>query len=230
MGVILAPPPAPAGYREPARAPRPGPGTGARLWLLRHGEVTAEHVGTAYGDADVPLSDHGLEQTERLAASFADRGATLVASSPLERSRRLGEAISRAAEAPLRIDARLTELHRGDWQGLPRAEYAQRWWSAREAYWADPLGWSGHGGESEATLLERVWPMVAELAEEAQPDDIMVLTTHRNVVRSLVAAALGLPIGRSHALRIDPARGMLLVDEPGGWTLVGSNLATPGTL
>ena len=230
MAVILGPPPAPSGHREPARAPRPGPGTGARLWLLRHGEVAADFVGTAYGDADVPLSDRGLQQTEQLAAAFGDRRTTLVASSPLERSRRLGEAISRAAAAPLRIDARLAEIHRGDWQGLPRAEYARRWELERQAYWADPLGWSGHGGESEAALLERVWPAFCELAREAQPRGATVLTTHRNVVRCLVAAALGLPVGQSHALRIDPARGVLLADDPGGWTLLGSNLATPGEI
>jgi len=200
------------------------------VWLLRHGEVLAARVGTAYGDEDVPLSDRGLEQTAQLAADFEDCRATLVVSSPLERSRRLGEAIGRASDAPLRIDARLAELHRGDWQGLPREEYVRRWWNEREAYWADPLGWSGHGGESEGALLERVWPVLAELAEGSRPCDTAVLTTHRNVVRSLVAAALGLPVGQSHALRIDPARGMLLADEPAGWTLMGSNLARPGSM
>ena len=226
--MILAPPPAPPHHREPARAPRPGSGTGARVWLLRHGEVTAANVGTAYGDADVPLSDRGLAQTEQLAAAFGDHRAALAVSSPLDRSRRLGEAIARASEAPLRIDARLAELHRGDWQGLPREEYEKRWWTEREAYWSDPLGWSGHGGESEGALLERVWPGLAELAQEARSGDAAVLTTHRNVVRSLVAAALGVPVGQSHAIRIDPARGVLLADEPRGWTLMGSNLATAG--
>ena len=197
------------------------------MWLLRHGEVQARSVGIAYGDEDVPLSDHGVEQTEALAGAFGDHGATLVVSSPLDRSKRLGAAIARASKAPLRIDARLVELHRGDWQGLSREEYAERWWAAREAYWSNPLGWSGHGGESEGTLLERVWPVLAELAEESHGGVVPVLTTHRNGVRSLVAAALGLPVGQSHALRIDPARGMLLADESGGWTLMRSNLATP---
>lgn len=200
------------------------------MWLLRHGVVAAESVGTAYGDEDVPLSDRGLEQTAQLAAAFGDHRATLVVSSPLERSRLLGQAIARASEAPLRIDPRLAELHRGDWQGLPRDEYVERWWAEREAYWSDPLGWNGHGGESEGDLLERVWPVLAELAEESQAGDAPVLTTHRNVVRSLVAAALGLPVGQSHALRIDPARGMLLADDPAGWTLMGSNLARPGPI
>jgi hypothetical protein len=53
---------------------------------------------------------------------------------------------------------------------------------------------------------------------------VFVVTTHYQVLRSIVAAALGLAAARSHALQNDPGHATLLVDGPGGWSLARSNV------
>jgi hypothetical protein len=40
------------------------------------------------------------------------------------------------------------------------------------------------------------------------------------VVRSILAHALGLPFGQSHALSLDPVHGALLKGSESGWTLI----------
>lgn len=221
------PPPTPAGRTPSPRPARPAPANGARVWIVRHGEVSHVHAGTAYGSADVPLSPRGEHQTRTLARSFGPVAVRLVLASPLARAARLGEAIARATGAELSLRPGLAELDRGDWAGIPFDEYERRWADQGEAYWRDPSGWRGHGGESEAQLLARAWPPLEEAAEGG---GTVVLATHRHVLRALVAAALGAPPGAGHALCTDPARGALLVAGEFGWTLERSNAADPGGL
>lgn len=224
--MLLSPPDPPRdGPREPARAPRPAPGTGALVWLVRHGRVTAPDV--AYGSADVPLSEEGLRQTEAVARSLGRLPLAAVVSSPLERARRMGEAVARAASAELEVTERLAELHRGEWQGLTRVEYARRWADQRAAYWADPLGWREHGGESEAQLVERAWPALLRAIDLAR-GGVVAMTAHRQVIRALTAAAVGVAPGASHRIVLDPGCGVLLRDASDGWILERTNAPAPG--
>ncbi|MEL6428954.1 MAG: histidine phosphatase family protein [Planctomycetota bacterium] len=201
---------------EPPRAPRRlSGGTAGRVWLLRHGAVDSSQ-GT-YGNRDVPLSALGLQQTEDLAASIVRaEELRVVASSPLSRARALGEAIAqRAPDARLIVDARLAELDRGDWQGLPHAEYQERWRAEGAAWWRDPLHWRGHGGETEADLADRGVRAVED-ALLAAGGGTLVVTAHRQLVRATVAALIGIPPGRSYAMALPVATGVLLEATEGG--------------
>lgn len=212
---------------DPAPPPWRGAGRGARVWLVRHGSVSAGDV--AYGDLDVQLSETGLAETQRASAELALLSPARVVASPLSRARRLGEAVAALAHAPLELDPRFREVHRGAWQGLPRDEYMRRWEAAREAYWRDPLGWKVPGGESEAELRARVVAALAERLHDPAlaPGAVLVVAAHRQALRALVGAALGLPAAASHGFALDPACAALLVDEPDGWTLARSNVAHP---
>lgn len=227
--MLLSPPSvrhAPGVPPEPPRDPRAGLGTESRIWLIRHARVNAPD--TAYGDDDVPLSEEGQAQTraiERGVRGLLD--PSLIVASPLIRARAMGEAIARGTGAPLRFDPRLTEMNRGDWQGLDRTEYAARWKAAAADYWNDPLNWRAHGGESEAMLSERTFPVLEEVAREAA-GHIGVIAAHRQVIRCLVAAALGLPPGQSHGMQLDPAHAVLLADTGDRWSLLRTNIALPG--
>lgn len=211
---------------EPPRAPRPGLGTESRIWLIRHGKVDASD--SAYGDEDVPLSAEGLQQTQKIEAGLGEfLQPNVVVASPLIRARAMGEAVARSSGATLRLDPRLKEMNRGEWQGLPRTEYAERWKDAAEEYWTDPLHWRGHGGESEAMLVERTFPVLEDVAREAS-GSIAVIAAHRQVIRSIVATALGLPPGQSHAMQLEPSHSVLLADTGDRWSLLRSNIAMPG--
>ena len=227
----MTPPPCPAELApereafDPPREPWRGPGTGARVWLVRHGSVDAGDI--AYGDLDVQLSELVRAETLRAAEDLASLGPLAVWSSPLSRARALGEALAARAKVPLTLDPRFMEVHRGAWQGLPRSEYLARWHDDRSAYWRDPFHWRGHGGESEADLRKRVVAALSDAlaATAPPPGSLLVVTAHRQALRALIAAMLGLPAGASHGLTLDPAHGCLCLDEPDGWTLVRSNIA-----
>ncbi len=231
--MLLSPPPPPSEFAgEPNREPLESPGTDTLLWLVRHGRVTAPT--TAYGDEDVPLSEEGLGQTALASEALANQARpNRIVASPLIRARTLGEQLAERTGLPLRLDPRLKELHRGDWQGIERTEYQARWRADREAYWQDPLHWKGHGGESEAEVVARAWAALSDALNGFQaagtgPTGCVVIAAHRQVIRALTAAAMGIPPGRSHSMRLEPAHGILLQASPGAWTLLRTNIFPPG--
>ncbi|MBL8863199.1 MAG: histidine phosphatase family protein [Planctomycetes bacterium] len=216
----------PPGVDPPGPRPARAPGSGARIWLVRHAEVHADFEGTAYGNSDVPLSKTGEEQTRVLGARFAALPLELVRASPLARATAMGRAIAVGARAPLELAPGLAEVDRGAWQGLPTAEFRARWLADREAFLADPWRWKGHGGESDADLFARGWPVLYATLEAARGGTV-VLASHYNLIRALVTGALGLGARASFAFRNRPAHAALLVDAPGGFELRASDVDDP---
>lgn len=212
----IAHPEFPAEIDVPGPPPAPSRGTGTRLWLVRHAQVHADHEHTAYGDSDVPLSAIGEEETRAMARQFAHVPLAIVLASPLRRAQAMGRAIAEWAGAPLALDAGLKEVSRGAWQGIPALEFRDRWMADRAAFVRDPWRWKGHGGESDADLYARGWPVV-ERAVAAAEGRTAVLASHYNLIRALVTGALGLDARASFAFRNRPAHATLLVDAPGGW-------------
>lgn len=223
--MLLSPPPPPPEFAgEASRAPQASPGTGARIWLVRHGRVVSPTV--AYGDEDVELSEEGAAQALDVAESFVSMNVVAVASSPLSRALAMGRAVAERTGAALEIDGRLREMNRGAWQGLERQEYQNRWRNCREDYWSNPLDWAPENGESEREVAARGIAALIDLVQAAG-GGLGVVTAHRQLIRATVACALGLPPGRSHAMVLDPGHGVLLADTEGRWTLERTNVANP---
>ena len=104
-----------------------------------------------------------------------------VVSSPLQRCASFAAALS----PDFQIDARLTELDFGAWEmqawdDIPRAQI--------DAWTADPLGFSAHGGVSVAQMQVRVRQALADLDGHD-----CVWVTHAGVMKLVLAELLALP-------------------------------------
>ncbi len=209
-------------------SPHRGWGSGTSVWLVRHAEVHADWKGKAYGDLDVPLSDEGEARTAELALAFGALPLAAVLCSPLGRARELGRATAERARLAADEDEGLREVHRGSWQGLRVDELHERFPEQVDAFYDDPWSWDGHGGENDAAIARRAWRALERGIEEARGGTLLV-ATHYNVIRVLVAGALGIPPVRSFSFRIDTGRAALLVDGEDGWRLERSNVCSPPT-
>ena len=125
----------------------------------------------------------------------------------------------------LEVSAGLVEIARGRWQGRTVADLFEHSAQEVEAFYDDPWSWNGHGGETDADVLARAWPVLERgLAAHGGP---LALTAHYNVVRVLVSQAIGVAPADSFRLRVDLGALTVLRDDPGGWRLVRANVRRP---
>src|SRR6516165_12418774 len=95
------------------------------ILLIRHGQVAGIHPPRFRGRADLPLTDHGIEQADKVARRVAAMWKpAIVYTSPLQRSVETGTAIARACQTPSQIIPDLADLDYGEWQGKTREEAA----------------------------------------------------------------------------------------------------------
>ncbi len=150
--------------------------------LVRHGETEWSRDGRHTGRTDVPLTDGGRAQAERLREALREWSITRVLASPLERAvetcRLAGEG-DRAEPT-----AALLEWDYGEYEGLTTAQIRELrpGWNL----WRDGCP----GGESAADVGARVDPLVDEL-KESEGD--VALFAHGHVLRILAARWVELP-------------------------------------
>ncbi|WP_170285841.1 alpha-ribazole phosphatase family protein [Propionivibrio limicola] len=172
-----------------------------QVFLIRHPQPLID-LGICYGRLDVDCVD-----PHPVAAQIRPQlpEGTPVFSSPLQRARRLAEAIHHEVE----FDARLAEIHFGEWEGQP-------WDSIDRALldaWAnDILRFTPPGGEPVARLQARVVDFVSSLRERNLPR--VALVTHAGVIRTLLAHFRQLSYPEWTKLKIDFGSVTLLEIEP----------------
>jgi len=176
-----------------------------RLYLVRHGEVAANSEGRYIGLGDETLTERGLRQAEALGAAFADIEVAAVYSSPLRRALQTARSIAAARQLEVLTDDLLTEMSFGEWEGLTSREVADRSAGDRElaARWMEDPELAPPGGESLASVTSRILGFVDH--RRAQGHHAVVAISHVGPIKALLCAALGLPLGSSKRMFLDPA-------------------------
>ncbi|HEU4793057.1 MAG TPA: histidine phosphatase family protein [Nitrolancea sp.] len=91
---------------------------GTELILVRHGQTTSNLLGILHGWTDVPLTEAGLRQANRVAEQLSSiSGVQHIYSSPLQRARLTAQAISRRLGVRPLIRPDLVEMNFGDVEG-----------------------------------------------------------------------------------------------------------------
>ncbi len=181
----------------------------ATVILVRHGRTTANTSGTLAGRLPgVGLDDVGSEQAARAGARIAAVPLAAVVSSPLERCRATARAIVSAHPQRLRVGTErgLTECDYGEWQGRPIKELA------REKLWktvqSQPSAVAFPGGETMPEMQARAVSAVRrrDTAVEKQhgANAVWVAVSHGDVIKSILADALGMHLDLFQRLHVDP--------------------------
>jgi alpha-ribazole phosphatase len=154
------------------------------IWLVRHAPVAASisERGVCYGRTDVPTSCDAEKAADRILETAGTVPGTWreVWSSPAERTRAVASVLSRRLTLPAFIDARIAELHFGEWEGKTYAAI-ERAFPERFRRWMSRYGTEGPpGGESTDELAHRVAEWVRERRRE---EKTIVAVTHAGVIR-----------------------------------------------
>ncbi|WP_426244516.1 histidine phosphatase family protein [Nocardioides sp. LHG3406-4] len=178
--------------------------------LVRHGRTTANASGVLAGrQSGVLLDDAGEQQVRVMAERLAAVPLRAVVTSPLERCRQTAAAIVAAHPESLRAsrDAKLTECDYGDWQGRALKELA------KEPLWKlvqqQPSAAAFPGGESMRAMQDRAVAAVRrhdrQVRDEHGEDAVWVAVSHGDIIKSILADALGTHLDQFQRIVVDPA-------------------------
>jgi probable phosphomutase (TIGR03848 family) len=182
----------------------------ATVILVRHGRTTANTSGILAGrSAGVSLDDVGRAQATATGERLGAVPLAAVVSSPLERCKQTAAAIAAAQTGkPARLtDRGITECDYGEWQGQALKTLA------KEALWktvqTQPSAVTFPGGESMTAMQARAVSAVrrrdAALEAEHGAAAVWVAVSHADVIKSVLADALGMHLDLFQRIHVDPA-------------------------
>ena len=161
------------------------------VWLVRHAPTTL--MGICYGQSDVPVTPEPAEAARLVAQHWEAEGMNAPSelwTSPWVRAQTVAAELARRWQISLHVDARLSELSFGLWEGREYSEIertdAVRWehWMRNYEIEAPPRG------ETVAQLRARV---AAWLEERKADRESVLAVTHAGVVRTARAVVAGMP-------------------------------------
>ena len=181
--------------------------------LVRHGRTAANAAAVLAGRSPgVDLDDTGRAQADRLAERLATLPLHAAVTSPLERCRQtadvlLGRGGTRAVPRPAAVvEDRLAECDYGDWTGKElRSLVRDPMWKVVQAH---PSAATFPGGESLRDVQHRSVAAVREhdarVADEHGDDALWLAVAHGDVLKSVLADALGSHLDEFQRIVVDP--------------------------
>jgi probable phosphomutase (TIGR03848 family) len=183
----------------------------ATLILARHGRTTANATGVLAGRTKgIGLDERGVEQAREAGERLADLPLAAIVTSPLERCRDTAREVSRlqnGGRAKVVTERRLLECDYGSWTGRDLETLAKEpLWATVQAH---PSAVTFPDGESMAQMMARSVAAVrdwdARVEGEHGPDAVWLAVTHGDVIKAVVADALGLHLDLFQRIAVDPA-------------------------
>jgi probable phosphomutase (TIGR03848 family) len=182
----------------------------ATVILVRHGRTTANASGVLAGRTPgVLLDDVGRQQAVRTGERLAVVPLVSVVSSPLERCRETaGYIVDRQEGSPTTpVEEGISECDYGDWQGRTLKELsAEPLWATVQG---QPSAVTFPGGESMAGMQARAVAAIrrhdAAVEAEHGPGAVWVAVSHGDIVKSVLADALGMHLDLFQRIAVGPA-------------------------
>ncbi|MFD8208533.1 histidine phosphatase family protein [Streptomyces sp. NPDC059695] len=180
----------------------------ATLILVRHGRSTANTSGVLAGRTPgIALDERGAAQAAALPGRLADVPLAAAVTSPLQRCREtLRPLLDARPGLPLHVEERINECDYGDWSGRKLAELGDE--PLMEVVQGHASAAAFPGGESMRAMQHRAVEAVREwnarVEAEHGEDATYLMCSHGDIVKAIVADALGLHLDLFQRIHVDP--------------------------
>jgi len=172
--------------------------------LVRHGLTDANTSGVLAGwTPGVHLAERGREQAAALATRLAGIPFAAIVASPLERCQETAEALVAGRESlPVQTDDRLGECRYGEWEGQALKTLAKDpLWKVVQSH---PSAARFPGGEALRETQARAVEAIRSHNVELGDDAIWVAVSHGDVIKAILADALGMHLDAFQRIQVDP--------------------------
>lgn len=173
--------------------------------LVRHGLTTATGTTLSGHTPGCCLDERGLAQAADLARRLRPVPLDAVVTSPLERCQQTAAALLAGRDGlTAQIDERVVEVRYGDWTGRPLAELAHDpLWKVVQHHPSAAV-FPGEDGEALAGTQARAVAAVRDWNARLGPDAVYAVCSHGDVIKSILADALGLHLDQFQRIVVNP--------------------------
>jgi probable phosphoglycerate mutase len=173
--------------------------------FVRHGLTALTGPILAGWTPGVHLNERGRAQATSLGERLRHVPLAAVVASPLERCRETADGLlaGRASSPALHVDERLGEVRYGGWTGRELKDLR------KEPLWRvvqdRPSAAVFPDGEGLAAMAARATEAVRDWNARLGPDATYAVVSHGDVIKALIADALGLHLDGFQRIVVDPA-------------------------
>jgi len=183
--------------------------------LVRHGLTAATGRTLSGWTPGIDLDERGTAQARALAARLAVLPLDAIVSSPLERCQQTAEIIAAGqpghdadgnagGRVQVQTDDRLGECRYGDWTGKSLRQLAKDpLWRVVQAH-PSAVRFPGPGGEAMSAMQQRAVAAVRDWNARLGPDAVYLVCSHGDVIKAILADALGAHLDMSQRIQVDP--------------------------
>lgn len=183
------------------------------LLLVRHAvtEATGDRLGG--WTPGVHLSEEGRVQARQTARRLSDLPLRAVYTSPLERTRQTADIVAAPHDLEPVVEEGVGEVDYGTWTDEPLDDLRERdlWLLIQHA----PSRVSFPDGEAIRGAQARAVDALEALADR-HPDEAVVVVSHADVIKAVVAHFVGMPLDTFQRLVVSPASVTALALPTGG--------------
>ncbi len=161
-----------------------------RIFLVRHGATALTAEDRFAGATDVPLSDAGREQAQRLSVRLSNEKISAVWASPLSRTVETAQIVAKPHGLEVIPCADLREISHGHWEQMTRAEVEAKYPKEAAAWNDDPFSFAPTDGESGLAVTARALPALLSIVQKHEGQTVLVVS-HKATIRLLLSTLLG---------------------------------------
>jgi probable phosphomutase (TIGR03848 family) len=173
--------------------------------LVRHGLTAVTGSVLSGWTPGVVLDERGNAQAQALGARLAPVPLDAIVSSPLDRCQQTAAAIAAGRDQlTVQTDARVGECKYGDWTNKPLRKLAKEpLWRVVQQH-PSAVRFPGPEGESMPDMQHRAVSAVRDWNTRLGPRAVYVICSHGDVIKAIVADALGLHLDHCQRVQADP--------------------------
>lgn len=145
-------------------------------FLIRHGSTEFTQKGLSQGQLDIPLSEKGVYEAERMQEAVRRLPINVIYSSPLMRCSQTARIINQGLDLPLIVDDRIMEMFLGRRQGTDFYKWSEE---ERELFRRRP---EVYGAESNESFYSRVTDFYKDVLTRGQN---ALIVSHGGVFKNI---------------------------------------------
>jgi probable phosphoglycerate mutase len=162
---------------------------GSKILLIRPGATEFDEQGRIIGTLDIPLSELGIEQAERLACESTDYDVKAVFSSPSLSAQQTAEILAKQHGQKIKVRDALRNIDHGLWQGKELEELRTTQPKIARQWEEHPETVCPPDGESVEDAIPRVQKFLLKLQKKHKSGTIVIVVADplAKVISSLLS-------------------------------------------